>query len=140
MNTPFFLEILNGGVVTPELIWLCLLTVYLCKESKRRELHALDWFHLPPSMNLMVAIWVFDAASVLRASVVWAWRRFDGGGEFAVWQMGALMVCGAFTLIGSLCKIRAWTYPDHGNGPWLVSLFLTCTGIIWLIIFGTILR
>lgn len=135
MNQAFFLEILNGGAVTPELIWLCIITVYLCRESRRRNLRPLDWFHLPPSMNLIVAIWVFDVSIVSRSWVVWAWRRFGGGGEFAAWHTATLTVSGLFILIGTLCKIRAWTYPDHGNWPWLASAAVTLISIMALIIF-----
>lgn len=135
MNTAFFLEILNGGAVTPELIWLCIITVYLVKESHRRGLHPLDWFHLPPSMNLIVAIWIFDAAIATRSWVVWAWRRFDGGGEFAMWHLTALTVSGLFILVGTLCKIRAWTHPDYGNGPWLAACGATVLSIVALVVF-----
>lgn len=135
MNTAFFLEILNGGAVTPELIWLTILTVYLCRESRRRGLHWFDWFHLPPSMNLILAIFIFDAAIVTRSWVIWAWRRFDGGNEFAAWHMVALTITGFFILAGTLCKIRAWTHADYGNGPWLAAGAVTAFSMVCLIIF-----
>jgi hypothetical protein len=135
MSSAFFLEILNGGAVTPEFIWLCLLAVYLSRESRRRGLRFFDWFHLPPSMNLILAIFIFDLSILTRSWVVWAWRRFDDGGNFAAWQTTALVVSGAFIVIGTLCKIRALTYPDHGNWPWLLSAQLTAIGILGLIIF-----
>lgn len=135
MNTAFFLEILNGGAVTPELIWLCIITVYLARESSRRGLHPLDWFHLPPSMNLILAVFIFDAAIVGRSWVIWAWRRFDGGTEFAPWHVIALIITGLMILAGTLCKIRAMTHPDLGNGPWYVACGATALGIVALIIF-----
>jgi hypothetical protein len=134
MNTPFFLEILNGGLVTPDLIWLVLLGIYLSKESRRRGLHWFDWFHLPASMNLMLAFFITDAAIVTRSWVVWAWRRFDGGGDFAAWHFTALIITGFFVLVGTLCKIRAWTHPHYGNWPWLVSAVATILGIIVLVV------
>lgn len=140
MNAAFFLEILNGGAVTPELIWLGMLTIYLGKEARRRGFRWWNWFHLPPSMDLMLAIWIFDAAIVARSWVVWAWRRFDDGGDFAEWHLAALTVSGFFILAGALCKIRAWTRADYGNWPWLVSCLLTIISIIGLVIFGTIFR
>jgi hypothetical protein len=135
MNTAFFLEILNGGAVTPELIWLAMLTIYLAKESRRRGLRWFQWFHLPPSMNLILAIFVFDAAIVSRSWVIWAWRRFDEAGEFGPMQTAALTVSGFFILAGTLCKIRAWTHPDYGNGPWLLSCAVTVLAIVVLVIF-----
>jgi hypothetical protein len=135
MNTEFFLEILNGGAVTPELIWLGILSVYLSRESRRRGLRWFDWFHLPPSMNLMLAIFIFDSAIVGRSWVVWAWRRFDGGGDFAAWHVTALIITGFFILAGTLCKIRAMTYPDLGNGPWLAATTVTVVSIVGLVVF-----
>lgn len=135
MNTAFFLEILNGGAVTPELIWLVLLGTYLSREARRRGLHFLDWFSLPPSMNLILAVFIFDAAIVSRSWVVWAWRRFDHAGDFGPMQTVALMVSGFFIVVGTLCKIRAMTHPDHGNWPWLASTAVTLVGIIGLVIF-----
>ncbi len=135
MSPAFFLEILNGGAVTPELIWLCILTVYLCKESKRRDLHPLDWFHLPPSMNLILAIFIFDAAIVSRSWIIWGWRRFDAAGDFGPMQTLALSISGFFILAGTLCKIRAWTHLDYGNWPWLVAGIATALSVIALIIF-----
>lgn len=135
MNTAFFLEILNGGAVTPELIWLGIITVYLCKESVRRGLRWFNWFSLPPSMNLILAIFIFDAAIVTRSWVIWAWRRFDSAGEFGPVQTVALTVSGFFILAGTLCKIRAWTHPDYGNAPWLAACGVTFLSLIGLIIF-----
>lgn len=135
MNTSRFLEVLNGGAVTPELIWLVLLGVYLSRETKRRGLHAFDWFNLPPSMNLILAIFIFDLAILTRSWVVWAWRRFDGAGEFGPMQSVALGVSGFFILAGTLCKIRALTYPDHGSSPWLAASILTALSVIGLIVF-----
>lgn len=140
MNTAFFLEILNGGAVTPELIWLGFLTVYLIKETKRRGLRWWRWWALPPSMDLMLAIWIFDAAIVARSWVVWAWRRFGDGTTFEEWHMIALTISGFFILAGALCKIRAWTHADYGNWPWLVSGLITAISVLGLIIFGTIYR
>lgn len=134
-HNSFFLEILNGGAVTPELIWLGILTVYLCKESQRRGLHLFDWLHLPPSMNLIVAIYITDVAIVTRSWIIWAWRRFDGAGTFGPTQTIMLTISGLFIVIGTLCKIRAWTYPDYGNGPWLAAGALTMIGVVGLIIF-----
>src|SRR5438093_901854 len=100
MSPDFFLEILNGGAVTPELIWLCILTVYLIKESRRRGLRWFQWFHLPPSMNLILAIFIFDAAIVSRSWIIWGWRRFDSASDFNPVQTMSLSVSGFFILAG----------------------------------------
>lgn len=124
----FLLEILNGGAITPELIWLSMLTVYLVREARRRGLHWFDWLHLPPSMNLILAIFITDAGVTLRSVTVWLWRRRGGGGDFSFFQSGLLIVGGGMLVLGYLCKIRALTSPDHGDMPWFVS------GIISLLV------
>jgi hypothetical protein len=114
------LELLNGGAITPELLWLGLLVHYLVKESRRRGLQALDWFNLPPSMNLILAIAICDFGTTLRSMTIWFWRRF-GGGDFTDLQVLLLFTAGAFIAFGTLCKIRALTEPDHGWWPWLLA-------------------
>lgn len=131
----FFLEMLNGGAITPELLWLVLLTIYLSKESKRRGLHALDWFSLPPSMDFMLAIFVVDAGVWLRSVTVWIWRRFDGAGEFSSVQQVVLAIGGFLIVVGYLCKIRAITRPDHGAGPWLASMAATAIVLVAMLVF-----
>lgn len=125
MTSPaFLLELLNGGAITPDLIWLCMLATYLVKESRRRGLHPLDWFSLPPSMNLILAVFVCDAGNCLRSIIIWTWR-VGGAGEFSPLESAGLVVAGALIALGGLCKVRAWTQPDYGNGPWLAATALT---------------
>lgn len=119
------LEILNGGAITPELMWLVLLSVYLVREAKRRGLHFLDWFHLPPSMNLILAIYICDLGVVMRSVTVWTWRRFGSAADFTLMQSWLLIIGGGLIVLGTLCKIRAITAPDHGDGPWFVAGALT---------------
>lgn len=136
MSSALFLEILNGGAMTPELVCLVLLAIYLSKEAKRRGLHRLDWFKLPPSMNLILAMFVYDTGVFLRSITVWAWRRFSGGvGNFDGVEGLALVLGGALIVIGSLCKIRALTKPDHGDGPWLAASAATAFAIGVLLLF-----
>lgn len=131
----FLLEIINGAAVTPEYIWLAMLGVYLSRESRRRGLHWFNWFRLPPSMNLMLAIFICDAAIITHSWVMWAWRRFDGDAQFGPSQTTVMIISGAFVLIGTLCKIRALTHPDHGNWPWLIATGVTALSALALIIF-----
>lgn len=134
MNATFLLEVLNGGAVTPELLWLVLLGIYLVKEAKRRGLRATDWFKLPPSMNLILAVFISDLGVSMRAAVVWFWRRFNGGvGDFSPFEASILITGCGLIVIGSLCKIRAITEPDHGNGPWLLSMLSAGVAILILL-------
>lgn len=129
-----FLEMLNGGAVTPELMWLVLLAIYLSKETKRRGLHAFDWFSLPPSMDLILAVFVSDAGVWLRSVTIWAWRRFDGAGEFNTAQQMLLIAGGALIVVGFLCKIRALTKPDHGSRPYMVAVVSTIVVLIAMLV------
>lgn len=131
----YLLQILNGSAVLPELIWITLLSIYLSKESKRRGLHWFNWFALPASMNLMLAIFIYDFAILIRTIVIWAWRRFDLAAQFGPSQQIVLIAAGSLVLIGALCKIRAWTHPDYGNGPWLAATAITILVTLGLMIF-----
>lgn len=128
----FFLEMLNGGAITPELIWLVLLTRYLVRESHRRGLHAWDWFKLPPSMNLMLAIFIVDSGTWIRSVIIWLWRR-NGAGDFNDIQVTGLMFGGALIVLGFLCKIRALTKPDEGDRPWLRSAAISAVALITML-------
>lgn len=131
----FFLEILNGGAIVPELLCLVLLGVYLSREAHRRGLHALDWFKLPPSMNLVLAMFVFDSGVLLRSITIWVWRRFFGGGDFSALQTCLLIIGGGLIVVGSLCKIRALTEPDFGRAPWLLASIATLAAIVAIVAF-----
>lgn len=119
------LEMLNGIGVILAVCFLVFLTVYLAREHKARDLRFRDWFfRLPPSMHLVVAIYVFDLGVVVRAGVIWMWRRFFSGGDMSLMQLMLLLFGAAIIALGSLCKIRAVSKPSFGNWPWLASLAL----------------
>lgn len=133
-NTDLALELLNGSAVTPELLWLVMIGMYLSKEAKRRGLHALDWFSLPPSMNFMLAIFISDLGIWLKTFTVWLWRR-SGAGPFNELEITLLAVSSVLILLGPLCKIRALTAPDHGRGPWLIALAWTVALAVAMLVF-----
>jgi hypothetical protein len=125
------LEILNGVGVILAGCFLVFLTVYLAREHKARNLRLRDWFfRLPPSMHLVVAIYVFDLGVVVRAGVIWIWRRFFEGGSMSLMQLMLLLVGAVIIAIGSLCKIRAVSKPSFGNWPWLASLALVVAYLV----------
>lgn len=133
----FFLEMLNGGAITPETVWLVLLGIYLVKEARRREEAGapVNWMGLPASMNLILAVFISDAGVQLKSLTVWIWRRFDGAGEFSALQTGLLIVASSLIVIGALCKIRALTQPDHGSGPWLRAMGATAAILVLMLVF-----
>lgn len=119
------LEVLNGVGVILAVCFLVFLTIYLAREHKARNLRFRDWFfRLPPSMHLVVAIYVFDLGVVVRTSVIWIWRRFFDGGDMSLTQLLLLLFGAGIIAIGSLCKIRAISKPSFGDWPWLASMGL----------------
>jgi small-conductance mechanosensitive channel len=85
-------------------------------------------------MNLVFAIFVFDIGSCTRSIASWSWRHFYGTDTAntqinLMWAFGGILV-----IVGALCKIRALTYPDHGNRPWLASAGLTAIVLLGLIL------
>lgn len=132
MQTNFLLEIMNGGAVTPELMWLVLLAIYLTKESRRRGLHAFDWLSLPSSMDFILAVFISDFGVYMRSLTIWIWR-VSGAGDFTGIESGFLVFGGALVVLGPLCKIRAMTKPDHGDRPWLVCILASAGAIVALL-------
>src|SRR5271165_6552563 len=133
MNLP--LEILDGGGAILGFFYLVWAANYLRRETSRRHLGFSDWFNglLPPSMHLVVAIFVFDLGVFIRTTVMWVWRM-RGAKDFGPIEIGLLGFGGAVVIAGALCKIRAITKPDFGDGPWLaaagaVALFVIAT--VW---------
>lgn len=123
MNSDLLLELLNGAAFTPELLCLAILANYLAREARDRGLRWFDWFHLPANMDLVLAVLICDFGLFARTTITWAWRFF-GMGDFNAAQVAGLVGGGVFITLGFLCKIRALTRPDYGNGPWIVSSIL----------------
>ncbi len=117
------LEILNGIDSVLELCFLFCMAQYLWKETTRRGFSFSDWiaWKLPPSMNFAIAVVAFDVGVFVRSVTIWAWRRYYDAGDFALWQIITFDISAIVILVGALCKIRAVTKPDLGDGPWLLS-------------------
>ena len=128
------LETLNGAAIVPGVICTILFTRYMVKETHRRGLRGLDWFHLPPSMDLILAMFLFNSAVLGERVVKWIWRRFFGADDVNAGEAAGMILFGSVIIIASLCKIRALTRPDYGNGPWLVSVAATIGAIAALIL------
>lgn len=118
------LELLNGAGLVVDGIFLAWGVWYLRRETLRRNYASsvLAWIvRIPPHMNFVIAVLVHDAGVIARSAVIWAWRR-AGAGDFSVDQLAALALGALMIVVGGLCKIRAVTKPDHGDGPWLACL------------------
>lgn len=134
VDSAMFLEFLNGGAITPELLWMLLIGKYLHAEARRRGLHGFNWLSLPPNMNFMLAIFICDTGVWLRSTTIWAWRFF-GAGDFGVIETSLLVAGGALIFIGYLCKIRALTYPEEGRGPWVKAAALSVVVLVAMVVF-----
>lgn len=119
------LHALNGASIFPAISCLVLLGLYLSRESRRRGLRSMDWFKLPPSMNLVLALFIFDVGFCLRIIATWIW--FVAGERIAPVET-LLAVTYVTVIIGLLCKVRALTQPDHGMIPWFSVALLTLLG------------
>jgi hypothetical protein len=125
MNRTFepslMLELLNGGNMLLSSFFLVFLAMYLVREARARKLALSDWMlgRLPPSVNLAVAIFVFDFGTLIRANVIWVWRTFYETADFGTAQALALATGAAFMVVGGLCKIRSVTRITFGDWPWL---------------------
>ena len=121
MDPSFSLELINGATHIVGAFFLWHMAVYLVRETHRRRLKLRAWFFkLPVSMHFAVAILVFDFGVWMKAFVVWIWRML-GAAPFTLTVMTLLWIGSLIILIGGLCKIRAITKPDRGNGPWLLA-------------------
>lgn len=127
-----FLEIRRGAAIVPESIGLFVLGLYLVREYRRRHLSPLDWARLPPSMSLVLAFFLFDLGVLIETATVWYWR-FMGAGDLNDIEIVLLVSVGVLVVVASLCKVRALTYPDSGNRPWLLAFALTALAIFALL-------
>lgn len=116
------LEILNGAALLPVTICLVLLGDYLSREAVRRGLHALDWWHLRPSMSLALAMFVFVSFVGMRYATTVV---FYSIGQ----KVTPLAVLFGFAIVGMiiglLCTIKAITEPDYGKMPWIAATMAT---------------
>lgn len=120
------LEVLNGACTVSEIFFLGWMAVYLFKESRRRKLTLQHWlrWRLPPSMNFVVAVVVFDIGVWVRSADIWVWRRFTPGAGFGAASIFILTAGALLIILGSWCKVRSITV-DYGQRPWLFQALAT---------------
>jgi hypothetical protein len=98
------LDLVNRNGMVLEAFFIFLLATYLVRETRRRKVSVREWlFRLPPPMNFVLAVMVFDSGVALRSA-------------------GLPAIGGLVLIVGSLCKIRALSRPDWGDGPWLLGV------------------
>lgn len=131
------LELLNGAGTVVSAFFLASMVRYLWNETIRRKLGVRQWLtmSLPPSMNFGAAVVLFDVGVWVRSVDIWIWRRFFGAGDFNALQL-IILVAGAFAIVlGGLCKVRAITRPDFGDGPWLAAAATTAAFLVLTAVF-----
>jgi len=124
------LAALNAAALVPTVVFLILASRYLIRESTRRGLHPLNWFNLPHSMNLALAMVIFDIFVILRLGTTVLWYMI-GPKILPIELMFLISITGI--IIGLLCKIRALTEPEYGRLPWLGSAVLTVLAAFFLL-------
>lgn len=129
------LELLNGAAIVPGIILIALHFRYLVKEAHRRGLRGWAILRYPPSMSLMLSAFILIVALWGEKGSKWLWR-FLGAGPLGISLTSALTFFGTIIVVGMLCKIRALTYPDSGNKPWLISSALTIVAVVLLLVTG----
>jgi asparagine N-glycosylation enzyme membrane subunit Stt3 len=68
-------------------------------------------------------------------SVKWIWRRFLGADDFTAIEVVFPILFAAGIVVALLCKIRALTKPDYGNGPWAWSALATLAALAAMLVF-----
>jgi len=124
------LAALNAAALVPAVVFLILASRYLIRESTRRGLHPLNWFNLPHSMNLALAMVIFDIFVILRLGTTVLWYMI-GQKILPIELMFLVSIIGI--IVGLLCKIRALTEPEYGRLPWLGSAVLTILAAVFLL-------
>lgn len=116
----------NRAAIFPAVVLLVLLGRYLSREAIRRGIHPLKWHLLPPSMNLALAMFIFDFGVTIRyvATAFWYAR-----GENIATLLGVFNLAIGIMIVGLLCKIKAITEPEYGRWPW----FFTMTTVLAII-------
>lgn len=127
--TARLLESLNGAAIFTGLIVLIWLGRYFRKEAIRRGLRPYDWLKLPPSMNLALAMFIFDAAISFRLATTVIWYAI---GEKLIPIQTLFIVAILGIIVGWLCKIKALTEPEYGKLPWILSMILTAALVVFL--------
>lgn len=124
------LAALNAAALVPAVVFLVLASRYLTRESTRRGLHPLNWFNLPHSMNLALAMVIFDIFVILRLGTTVLWYMI-GQKIMPIDLLFLVSITGI--IVGLLCKIRALTEPGYGRLPWLGSAVLTVIAAVFLL-------
>jgi hypothetical protein len=130
---PKILEALNAAALVPAIICLVLLVRYIRAAAIARGLRPYGWIHLPPSMNLALAMLIFDVAVIMRLLVTVAWYAI---GLQIIPVQAMFLIAIILIIFGLLCKIRALTQPDYGRISWVLSMIGTIVaGSFWILLF-----
>lgn len=131
MNPDFLLELLNGCSAILNAVFVYWLVRYLIVETSRRKIPLRDWMaKTPPAMHFATAIVVFDSGVFVRAATMWAWPHSNGSAKINT-PLLAFLAIGSFLIgVGAICKIRAISHPDHGDGPWLFAVAIATVFLV----------
>lgn len=114
-------EVLNGVQVLLIFFFIIFLMSYLIAAANRDELTFYTWAKSVPlkyqvAISLLVAHIGYGAIRL----AAWLWR-FNGAGEFTMFETHLLTGGILLSTVGVLCMIRVFTKPFYGNWPWLLA-------------------
>lgn len=120
------LTIINGAWT----ISLGAFIIFLVFHLFQRGVDWRDWFFdAPVGAQVAVAILVADLGNWIVRTAVWVWRE-TGQETIPNWLVGWI-IAGAFIgSVGIFCKLRVFSVPWFGHGPWLVTLIVTAAFIL----------
>src|SRR6185369_747959 len=127
---PEWLEVINGAwaAAAASLIheWIAIGFYYMPVRKWRGALTL--------GMRVALAIGTISLGVLITRVMMWVWRVIYGGGMFANWQLGVLVLGAVVGLVGFICAIREYSRTLFGDWVWVLS-----TAAIVLVAFLTAL-
>jgi hypothetical protein len=127
-DLPFTLEVANGASAIVMLYFVVYLAIHIVRTHEIRNLTFRKWFHdRPLGIEVAMALMITTVGWSARSIMIWYWRLTGTDhGNFITPSpdAGSWLLLGATLIIilGYLCKIRVFSRPVYGNGPWIMAL------------------
>lgn len=120
------LTIINGAWTISLGAFIAFLVHHLYEEGVSLR----DWFfNAPVGQQVAVAILVADLGNWIVRTAVWVWRE-TGQPDVPNWLVVCIIIGALIGSVGIFCKLRVFSVPRFGQGPWLATLLVTAAFII----------
>lgn len=140
-----FLEFLNGLWSLFSFYLVAWLTYYIytnCPTTRNKHGYRVSnilfsyWRNAPPYIRVAVATITFHFGDMMVRGSIWWWRHELNVHNTDFWlyvqpivMIGSMMAC-----IGLLCKVRVFSEPRFGIGPWLSAALIALFVGAWYLI------